>query len=96
MPFAKDLILLGSLRQSFRHIEISNPSIISYLIARARMGYKFWSSYSYLISQTEYIIDKYLRSKWDKRMKKKKFSKVSNESGAEVEEQECSSTDLII
>ena len=95
MPFANDLTLLGSLRQSFRHIEISNLFTISNLIDRARMAQKFWGSHSYIILQTEYIIVKYLRSKRDKIWRKGKLSRVCNESGAGEEMQEYNSTNLI-
>ena len=94
-PFANDLISLDSLGQSFRDIEISNLFTISYLIDRARMAQKFWGSHSYIIPQTEYIIYKYLRSRWDKIRIKWKLSKVCNESRAGEEKQEYNSTNLI-
>ena len=95
VPFANDLTLLGSLRQSFRHIEISNPFNISYLIDRARMAQKLWGSHSYIIPQTEYIIDKYLMSRWDEIRRKEKLSRVCNESGAGEEKQEYNFIKLI-
>ena len=82
MPLASDLISLGSFRQSFRQIEISNLSNVLYLIDRARMWQKLWSRYLYLIPHTEYIIDKYLRISWIKKMRKRNLNIVCNESEA--------------
>ena len=91
VPLSNYLILLGCLRQSFRHIKISNISIISYLIDRERIEQKFQSRYFYLIPQTKYIIDNI----WNEKIRKRKLNRVSNECEAGEEEPEYHSTNLI-